>query len=135
MFDANDDARAAYRRVEILTGPGRRRRWSAEDKARVVAETLDPVANISAVARRWQICPQQLFAWRREARASPSATRTRTAFVPITMESGSATAAARRHAGAAVIEVELAGAVVRIAPEVDGGLLGDALRAVRSSTS
>src|ERR1700712_3922562 len=68
MFDVNDDARAGYRRVEMLTGPGRRRRWSHEDKARVVVESFAPGARPSEVARRWQICPQQVFAWRREAR-------------------------------------------------------------------
>ena len=67
MFDLNDDARAGYRRVEVLTGPGRRRRWSVESKARVVAEGLVPGARPSEVARRWQICSQQVFAWRREA--------------------------------------------------------------------
>jgi transposase len=34
MFDVNDDAKGEYRRVEVLMGPGRRRRWSAEEKAR-----------------------------------------------------------------------------------------------------
>ncbi len=69
MFDLNDDARARYRRIEVLTGPGRRRRWSAESKAQVVAESLAPGAQPSEVARRWQICSQQVFAWRHEARA------------------------------------------------------------------
>jgi transposase len=67
MFDVNDDAKGGYRRVEILTGPGRRRRWSAEDKARVIAETLVPGARVSEVARRWQVCSQQVFGWRRAA--------------------------------------------------------------------
>jgi hypothetical protein len=52
MFDVNDDAKGSYRRVEVLTGPGRRRRWSAEEKARVVEETLVPGARVSEVARR-----------------------------------------------------------------------------------
>src|SRR5919202_6752981 len=69
MFDVKDDAKAGYRRVEVLTGPGRRRRWSAAEKARIVAETLAPGVRVSAVARRWQLCPQQLSAWRRDARA------------------------------------------------------------------
>src|SRR3954451_23463738 len=68
MFDVNDDAKAGLRRVEMLTGPGRRRRWSAEEKARIVAETLAAGARVSEVARRWQICPQQVFAWRHQAR-------------------------------------------------------------------
>ena len=42
MFDVNDDAKHEYRRVEVLTGPGRRRRWSADEKARIVEETLAP---------------------------------------------------------------------------------------------
>ena len=40
MFDVNDDAKGEYRRVEVLVGPGRRRRWSAEAKARIVEESL-----------------------------------------------------------------------------------------------
>ena len=40
MFDVSDDAKGGFRRVEVLTGPGRRRRWSADEKARIVAETL-----------------------------------------------------------------------------------------------
>jgi transposase-like protein len=51
MFDINDDAKGKYRRVEVLTGPGRRRRWSADEKARIVAETLAPGARVSEVAR------------------------------------------------------------------------------------
>ena len=68
MFDVNDDAKGEFRRVEVLTGPGRRRRWSADEKARIVAETLVPGARVSEVARRWQICSQQVFGWRRAMR-------------------------------------------------------------------
>ena len=69
MFDGKDDLKAGHRRVEVLTGPGRRRRWSAEDKARIVAEAMAPGAVVSEVARRWQLSSQQVFGWRREARA------------------------------------------------------------------
>src|SRR5580693_3787985 len=68
MFDVNDDAKGGFRRVEVLMGPGRRRRWSAEEKARIVDETLVPGARVSEVARRWQVCSQQVFGWRRAAR-------------------------------------------------------------------
>ena len=44
MYDVNDDAKVdakgGFLRIEILTGPARRRRWSADEKARIVAETL-----------------------------------------------------------------------------------------------
>ena len=43
---ARDDANGGFRRVEILAEPARRRRWSAEDKARIVAETLAPGAPV-----------------------------------------------------------------------------------------
>lgn len=65
MRDLKD---GGYRRVEVLTGPGRRRVWDEATKARVVAESYAPGAVVSAVARRWQMAPQQLFTWRREAR-------------------------------------------------------------------
>jgi transposase len=57
------------RRIELITGNGRRRRWSTDAKARVVLESLAPGANVSEVARRHGLSPQQLFGWRREARA------------------------------------------------------------------
>ena len=68
MIGRVDDAKGEFRRVEVLTGPGRRRRWSADEKARIVAETLAPGARVSEVARWWQICSQQVFGWRRAMR-------------------------------------------------------------------
>lgn len=136
MFDVNADAKGGFRRIEILTGPGRRRRWSAEEKARVVAETLLPGARVSEVARRWQVCPQQVFTWRHAARRDVAAIPRETAspptagFVPIVTEAMSSEASA-----APAIEVELAGAVVRVAGDMDGVLLTAVLRAVRASAS
>jgi transposase len=140
MFDVKDDAKAGYRRVEVLTGPGRRRRWSAAEKARIVAETLVPGAGVSAVARRWQLCPQQVFAWRREAKAAAEMPPERTdrgmpAFVPIVAPAVSAAPAGAAASAAAVIEIELAGAVVRVGSGLDGAVLSAVLRAVRSSAS
>ena len=56
------------RRFEVITGVIGRRRWSADDRARIVEETLAPGAVVSEVARRHGLTPQQLFTWRREAR-------------------------------------------------------------------
>ena len=121
-----------YQRVEVLTGPGRRRVWDEATKARVVTESYAPGAVVSAVARRWQIAPQQLFTWRREARvASPEASRTALQFVPIVSD----LPAAERTAVGAGLEVVLAGAVVRVSPGVDPALLSAVLRAVRASGS
>ena len=121
-----------YQRVEVLTGPGRRRVWDEATKARVVAESYAPGAVVSAVARRWQIAPQQLFTWRREARAAGvEASRGEAAFVPIVAEPP----AAEEAASEALVEVALAGAVVRVSPGVDPALLSAVLRAVRASGS
>ena len=136
MSEVNDDAKAGFRRVEVLTGPGRRRRWSSEEKARIVAETLVAGARVSEVARRWQLCPQQVFGWRREARVdvgeeAASLVRCAPACVPIAAEAE----ASAKPAAAATIEIKLAGAVVRVAPGTDTALLGSVLRAIRMSAS
>ena len=56
------------RRLEIINGIGGRRRWSLDDKARIVEETLAPGAVVSEIARRHGLTPQQVFGWRRAAR-------------------------------------------------------------------
>src|SRR5512133_3368384 len=69
MVDHIVDATAPRGRVEIRSGVGRRRRWSDEDKGRIVAESYAPGAVVSEVARRHGISPQHLFVWRKAARA------------------------------------------------------------------
>jgi len=56
-------------RVEIITGPERRRRWSEEEKLQLVAEACRPGNSVSQVARQRGINASQLFAWRRQALA------------------------------------------------------------------
>jgi len=142
MFDVNGDAKGGFRRVEILTGPGRRRRCSAEEKSRIVEETLVPGACVSEIARRWQVCPQQVFGWRRAARqevTTAPATTTRSlapGFVPIVREAAAPVTVPRAASAAPVIEVKLAGAVVRVVSGLeDGAQLTAVLRAVRASAS
>src|ERR1700683_1031167 len=62
-------------RVEVLGGVERRRRWSSDEKMRLIEETLVPGAKVSEVARRNGISASLLFTWRRQARAieAPSA--------------------------------------------------------------
>ena len=59
----------SFRRVEVLTGPPRRRRWSAAEKAAIVAESLAPGAVASTVALRHGLHRNQLYMWRRELRS------------------------------------------------------------------
>ncbi|RUX47510.1 transposase, partial [Mesorhizobium sp. M4A.F.Ca.ET.050.02.1.1] len=57
-----------YRRIEVITGDRRRRDWSAEEKARIVAESADPDVSVSEVARRNGVHRGLLSVWRRQAR-------------------------------------------------------------------
>ena len=134
MDSVNDDAKGGgYRRIEVLTGPGRRRKWSDDDKARIVAETARPGAVVTEVARRWQVTPQQVFDWRRQARKALVAATApaEPAFVPIVAETP-ATIPARLTPP---LEVKLAGAVLRVAPGTDAELLTTVLRAIRASAA
>lgn len=51
--------------IEIITDGGRRRRWSAAEKLRIVEETLDERVSVSEVARRNGVAPNLLYRWRR----------------------------------------------------------------------
>ena len=53
-------------RFEVITGPERRRRWSAEQKRAIVTESLAPGAVVTEIARRAEICPGQIYRWRQE---------------------------------------------------------------------
>src|SRR3954451_6667412 len=70
-----------FRRIEVITGVGRRRRWTEEEKAWIVAESLGPATTTSAVARRYGLHPSQLFVWRQRL-AAPAA-REAPEFVPV----------------------------------------------------
>jgi transposase len=52
--------------IEILTEPERRRRRTAQEKIAIVQETLEPGASVSAVARRYGVNANQVFAWRKQ---------------------------------------------------------------------
>jgi transposase len=134
MVDISDDAKdSGYRRVEVLTGPGRRRKWSDDDKARIVAETLRPGTVVADVARRWQVSSQQVFTWRREMRRAAVAPL---GFVPIVAETpASAPDTTSPSPSPPSIEVEVAGAVLRVTAGTDADLLTTVLRAIRVSAA
>ena len=74
-------------RVEIITSVQRRRRWNSAEKRQLVAESLEPGASVSVVAREAGIHPSQLYGWRRQLSARRSAARE----VPRTSASGCST--------------------------------------------
>jgi len=107
--------------VTVLSGPERRRRWSASQKARIVAESLAPGVSVAEVARRHDVHANLLHHWRRQARQGAAAGRP-VSFLPVASPGSSA-----RRAG--TIELELGGVVVRVDAAVDEAALGRVLRA------
>ena len=87
--DESNDA-ASAQRLEIFTGAGRRRAWTAEQKAAIVAESVEDGALVGHVARRHGLTPQQLFAWRRQARRRTEVDVATPAFAPVVVEAPSA---------------------------------------------
>ena len=126
------------RRLEVFTGAGRRRAWTAEQKAKIVADSYESGEQGSAVARRHGLTPQQLFGWRREARRRVGwQTRdnrndaTGAAFAPVMVESA---LPSPNVLIAAVIEIVIGAATVRVTPGIDLTTLTTALRAVKAAT-
>ena len=122
-------AEQSYRRVEILTGTPQRRQWSAEEKARIVAESSAPGVVARSLALRHGVHPNQLYAWRREFRVTGGTAEPGLAcgFVPVAV----AEQAPGRIAGA--VEIEVGGAVLRAVPGVEMDFLSAVLRAMRAS--
>lgn len=133
------------RRLEIFTGSGRRREWSPDEKARIVAESYEAGETVSAVARRYALSPQQLFAWRRAARQPLAASSVpEPLFVPAVVtgpspEPTSPTRPARprkrktaRDAG--VIELEIDGIAMRVGRGADARTVAAVIRALKATT-
>ena len=139
------------RRIEVFTGSGRRRIWSAEEKARIVAESVSSEASICSVARRHGLSPQQLFGWRRHARESAGAdveASTARLFVPAIVESPKTAPAIEASAprsspvrerakqGSArrspAIELEVGGVTVRISHDAAAETITAVIRALKA---
>jgi transposase len=136
MVDDIFDSSEGRRRVDIRVGVGRRRRWSDTAKGRIVAESYAAGAVVAEVARRHDISPQHLFAWRKAARAGRLSLPIdeATMFVPVVTAVRGEAAVAVASGGSGAITIEIGGAVVRADPGVDLGWLRDVLRAVKAAT-
>ena len=115
----------SFRRVEVITGVGRRRRWTDEEKAWIVAESLAPATTVSSVARRYGLHASQLFVWRQQL-AAPAA-RDAPEFLPVVVTERAVTPT--KVAGR--IEIALGPAVVRVGADVDAATLRRVLEVVR----
>jgi transposase len=108
-------------RVEVITGPERRRRWSAEPKRAIVAESLAPGAVVTEIARRAETGTGQIYRWRRELGVGRGFARV--LLAPVGDDAGCPAAAA--------IEIEFAGkARLRIPASIPAGLAAAVVKAL-----
>jgi transposase len=121
--------------IEIVTRSERRRRWSNAEKQKILQETLVPGATVLEVARRHGLGTGQIYTWRRQALAGAVGE-----FVPVMIadesngaDSGAAVPPRMTASSTSVVEIEVAGAVIRAAADIDIGFLGAVLRMVKAA--
>lgn len=132
-------------RLEVFTGTGRRRSWTTEEKAKIVAESYAEGDTVCSVARRHGLTPQQLFTWRRQARQpmAPIATGETPLFVPAVIEAAPSERPPRHHVRrrsrkigqiTGMIEIEIDGVAVRVGRGADAKTVAAVIRALKAGT-
>ena len=122
------------RRVEVISGTDRRRLWSKDDKARIIAESLVPGVNVSAVARRHGLHPNQLFKWRTAAGHRPTGKTVgspQRTFVPVVAAPAVRSPASQSAPVTSVIEVLTGSVIIRLDAGADPAILHRVLEAAR----
>jgi transposase len=116
--------------ITLLTGPERRRRWSGEDRARILAAAFAPGAIVADIARQFEVSTSLVYKWREQALA----VRSGGAFAPAVLAPAPPPAPPPASAplDATAILVELAnGTRLKIATLASPELVAAALRALR----
>ena len=137
MVDTNDDTKRVRGRVAIRTGAIRRRRWTAEEKGRIVAEAILPDAVIADVARRHDLAPQHLSNWIRAAKDGRFALPAQddVAFVPVIATGDPRVDSTGLSDQVAPIEIAVGSFVVRVPNGADARTLEAVVRAVRRAAA
>jgi transposase len=114
------------RRVEVISGVDRRRRWGHEEKSRIIAESFGEGVNVSEVARRNGVSIGLLHHWRRAARSRAGALEQ--SFVPLRPMGGEERAAL---AAAPFMEIDMDAGRVRVMGAVDPAMLRAVIASMR----
>jgi len=122
--------------AEVLAGPERHRRWSEEEKATIVAETLVPGARVVDVARRHGVGRGLIHTWRRAQEQRSDERGVVPDLVPVVVSEGEpppAPAPDRSGRQTGSIEIALpSGIRVLVHGRVDGKALRAVIVALRS---
>jgi transposase len=121
----SDKRSAQVERLEVVD-TGRRRRWSEDEKLKIVLESLQAPRQVAATARRYGVSRSLLLRWRRSFRPEPrNASEQQIGFAPAMVVPEPGTPPGQvRSAGGGAIEIEfVAGARVRITGTVDAATL------------
>jgi transposase len=123
-------------RQEILSGPERRRRWSIDEKVRILAEAEVEGSRVADIARRHDITRQHIYQWRRELRSKGLVSLAPPGFLPVELacefacRNGDDADAVREHR----VEIGLRnGRTVRISADVPDGVLHRMIRIAEAS--
>ncbi|ATI79856.1 hypothetical protein A6768_07340 [Sphingobium yanoikuyae] len=114
----------------IPAGPARRR-WSAEAKARIIASSFEPGANIAEIARTHGLLPQQLYAWRHDSIPGKRLTSKKLGFVPAVVEDADGSGSA--DGGGDEIVIRTARLAIHVPPGVSEEHIARVLAAVSRS--
>jgi transposase len=117
-------------RMTLITGVERRRRWSDEDRVRILAAIEEPGAVVADVARREDVCTSLIYKWRRAARRVGSSGAC--GFSPVVIETAAAQSSPLNGFDAGVIEVDIKDARVRISADAPSATIAATLKALRS---
>jgi transposase len=111
--------------ITLLTGPERRRRWSEDERRRILAAAFVPGAIVANISRQFEVSTSLIYKWRQQALAGEPAV----AFVPAVMQPESS---ASTPPDTTAIIVELGNGVrLRIGSRASAVLVTAALRALR----
>jgi transposase len=136
MVDISDDTRIVRHHAEV-TGVVRRRRWSDEEKGRIVAEAIAPGAVIADVARRHDLAPQQLSNWIRAAKNGQFVLPADQipVFVPVVSVQSTQANKTAHGSRSATIEIVIGAIKVRVPGGTEARDVEAVLRAVRRANA